>query len=123
VEDLPDVEPFYIFATVNKGPWLQYIFPAPECQLLQVSKDMQPLSLNGAPPLPVPVGFFFTKLRFGLLLMAVYGFFYLPSIECLDNSNGILISRPTQNIYNIKRPFEHIYNLKFFRALVHVQCM
>jgi hypothetical protein len=25
-EDLSNVVPFYIFATVNKGPWLWYIF-------------------------------------------------------------------------------------------------
>ena len=30
-EDLPDVAPLYIFATVSKGPWLRYIFPTLEC--------------------------------------------------------------------------------------------
>jgi hypothetical protein len=42
-------------------------------------------------------------------------------MKSLDNSNGILISRPTQNIYNLERPNEHIYNLNIFRASVHVQ--
>jgi hypothetical protein len=69
---------------------------------------MQLLLLNGTPPPPGPVGFLFTKLRFGLLSMAVHGYFYLPPMESLDNSNGILISRPTQNIYNLERPNEHI---------------
>jgi hypothetical protein len=84
---------------------------------------MQPLPLNGAPPLPGHVRFLFTKLRFDLLSMAVHGFFYLPPVESLDNSNGILISRPTQNIYNLERPNEYIYNLKKFRTSVHVQCV
>jgi hypothetical protein len=75
---------------------------------------MQPLSLNSAPLLPGPLDFLFTKLRFGLQSMAVHGFFYLPPIESLDNSNGILISRPSQNIYNLERPTEHIYNLNIF---------
>jgi hypothetical protein len=72
---------------------------------------MQPLPLNGAPPLPGPVRFLFTKLRFGLLSMAIHGFFYLPPMESVDNSNGILISRSTQTNYNLERPSEHIYNL------------
>jgi hypothetical protein len=84
---------------------------------------MQPLPLNGAPPLLGPVRFLFTKLCFGLLSMPVHGFFYLPPMESLDNSNGILISRPTQNIYNLERPSEHIYDLNFFRASMHVQCV
>jgi hypothetical protein len=29
-EDLSNVVPFYIFATISKGPWLRYIFPASE---------------------------------------------------------------------------------------------
>jgi hypothetical protein len=80
---------------------------------------MQPLSLNSAPLLPGPLDFLFTKLRFGLQSMAVY----LPPIESLDNSNGILISRPSQNIYNLERPTEHIYNLNIFWASMHVQYM
>jgi hypothetical protein len=80
-EDLPNVVPLYIFGTVSEGQWLRYIFPVPECQLLRVSKDMQLLSLNGAPPLPILVDFFFKKLRFSLLSMAVNGFFYLPPME------------------------------------------
>jgi hypothetical protein len=119
-KDLPDVALLHIFATVSKGPWLRYIFPTPECQLLWVSMDMQPLLLNGAPPLPGPVCFLFMKLCFGLLSMAVHGFFYLVPMESLDNSNGILISRPTQNIYNLERPSKQIYNLKFFRTSMHV---
>jgi hypothetical protein len=93
-EDLPNVAPFYILAIVSEGPWLWYIFPAPECQLLQVLEDMQPLPLNGTPLLLVFVGILFTKLRFGLLSMAVHAFFYLPLMESLDKSNGIFISSP-----------------------------
>jgi hypothetical protein len=77
---------------------------------------MQPLPLNGTSPLPTFVGFFFMKLYFGLLLMAVHAFFNLPPMESVDNSNGIFISRPVQNIYNLERPSEHIYNLKNFRV-------
>jgi hypothetical protein len=82
---------------------------------------MQPLPQNGAFSLPGPIGFLFAKLRFGLLSMTVHGFFYLPPMQSLDNSNGILTSRPTQNVYNLERPSEHIYNLNILRALVHVQ--
>jgi hypothetical protein len=120
-EDLSNIAPFYVFATISKGPWLRYIFPASECQVFRVSKHMQPLPRNGARPLPNPIGFFFAKLCFGLLSMTVHGFFYLPPMQSLDNSNGILISRPTQNVYNLERPNEHIYNLNIFRASVHVQ--
>jgi hypothetical protein len=84
---------------------------------------MHTLPLNSTSPLPGPVGFFFTKLHFGFLSMVVHGFFYMPPMESLDNSNGLLISRPTQNIYNLERPSEHIYNLKKFRASMHVQCV
>jgi hypothetical protein len=114
-KDLSNVAPFYIFAIVSEGPWLRYIFPVPECQLLRVSEDMQPLPLNDTPPLPVFVGFFFTKFYFGLLSMAVHAFFYQPPMESLGNSNGIFISSPIQNIYNLERPNEHIYNLNKFR--------
>jgi hypothetical protein len=119
-EDLSNVAPFYIFATISNGPWLRYIFLASECQLFWVSKHMQPLPQNGTRPLPGPIGFLFAKLRFGLLSMTIHGFFYLHPIQSLDNSNGILISKPTQNFYNLERPSEHIYNLNIFRASVHV---
>jgi hypothetical protein len=120
-EDLSNMAPFYIFAIIIKGLWLRYIFPAYECQLFRVSKHIQPLPWNGAPPLPGPISFLFATLRFGLLSMTVHGFFYLPPMQSLDNSNDILISRPTQNVYNLERPNEHIYNLNIFRASVHVQ--
>ena len=120
-EDLSNVAPFYILATINKGPWLRYIFPTSKNQLFQVSEYMQPLPRNGAPPLSSPIGFLFAKLCFGFLLMTVHGYFYLPPMQSLDNSNGILISRPTQDIYNLERPWKHIYNLNIFRASMHVQ--
>jgi hypothetical protein len=120
-EGLPNVAPFYIFATVSKGPWLQYILPSLECQLLRVLEDMQPLPLNGTTPLPVSVGFLLTKFCFGLLLMAVHDFQNLLSMDSVDTSNGILISRSIQNIYNLERPNEDIYNLKDFRIWVHVK--
>jgi hypothetical protein len=122
-KDLSNVAPFYLFATISKGPWLRYIFPTSECQLFQVSKHMQPLPRNGTPPLLGPIGFFFAKLRFNLLSMTIHGYFYLSPMQSLDNSNGILISRPTQDVYNSERPSEHIYNLNIFRASVHVQRM
>jgi hypothetical protein len=49
-EDLPNVVPFYIFIAVSKGPWLRYILLSSESQLFWISKDMQPLPLNGTPP-------------------------------------------------------------------------
>jgi hypothetical protein len=88
-KDLSNMAPFYIFTAVSKGPWLQYILPAPEGQLLWISKDMQPLPLNGAPPFHVLVCFFFTKFCFGLLALAVHGFLNLLPIGSLKNSNGI----------------------------------
>jgi hypothetical protein len=38
--DLSNMEPFYVFVVVCKGPWLRYIFPPLECQLLWVPKDL-----------------------------------------------------------------------------------
>jgi hypothetical protein len=82
-EDLPNVAPFYIFIAVSKGPWLRYVLPAFEGQFFHISKDMQPLPLNGAPPFPVLVSFFFTKFCFGLLALAVHGFLNLLPIGSL----------------------------------------
>jgi hypothetical protein len=90
-EDLPNVAPFYIFTAVSKGPWLRYVLPAPEGQLFWISKDMQPHPLNGAPPFPMLVSFFFTKFRFGLLALAVHGFLNLLCMCSLKNFNGILL--------------------------------
>jgi hypothetical protein len=90
-EDLPNVAPFYIFTAINKGPWLWYVLPTSECQLLRISKDMQPLPLNGAPPFPVLVSFFFTKFCFSLLALAVHGFLNLLPMGSLKNSNSILL--------------------------------
>ena len=59
---------------------------------------------------PLSCWLLFMKLHFNFLSMVVHGFFYLPPMESLDNSNGILISRPTQNIYILERPNERIYN-------------
>ena len=42
-------------------------------------------------------------------------------MDNLDNSNGIFISGPIQNIYNLERPNEHIYNLNDFRIWEHVK--
>ena len=56
-EDLPDVAPFYIITAVIQAPRLWYILPAPEGQLLWVSKDMEPLLWNGTPPYPILVSF------------------------------------------------------------------
>ena len=120
-EDLSNVATFYIFATISKGPQLRYIFLAFECQFFGILKHMQPLPRNGDPLLLSPIGFFFAKLCFGLLLMMVHGFFYLFLMQSLDNSNGNLISRPIQNVYNLEGPNEHIYNLNIFRASVYVQ--
>jgi hypothetical protein len=39
-EDLPNMAPFYILTAVSKGPWLRYILPPLECQLLQVPEDI-----------------------------------------------------------------------------------
>ena len=83
---------------------------------LWVLEDMQPLPLDGALPLIVPINFLFTKLHFGLLSMVVHGFLYLPPIVSLDNSIGIFISRPIQIIYNLEISSEHIYNLKNIRV-------
>jgi hypothetical protein len=90
-EDLPNMAPFYIFTTVSKGPWLRYVLPASEGQLFRISKDMQPLPLNGAPPFPVLVSFFFTKFRFGLLALAVHGFLNLFRMCSLKFFNSILL--------------------------------
>jgi hypothetical protein len=46
-KDLSNVAPFYVFTTVNIGPWLRYILPPPQWQLFRIPKDMQPLLLNG----------------------------------------------------------------------------
>jgi hypothetical protein len=90
-EDLSNMAPFYIFTTVNKGPWLRYILLASDCQLLRILEDMQPLLLNGAPPFLILVCFFFTKFHFDLLALAVHGFLNLLPIGSLKNSNGILL--------------------------------
>jgi hypothetical protein len=90
-EDLPKVAPFYIFPAVSKGPWLRYVLPASEGQLLWISKDMQPLPLNGAPPFPVLVSFFFPKFYFGLLALAVHGFLNLLPMGSLKKFNSILL--------------------------------
>jgi hypothetical protein len=90
-EDLSNVAPFYIFTAVNKGPWLRYVLPASEGQLFQISKDIQPLSLNGAPPFFVLVSFFFTKFCFGLLALVVHGFLNLLRMCSLKNFNSILL--------------------------------
>jgi hypothetical protein len=90
-EDLSNVAPFYIFTAVSKGPWLWYILPASKSQLFGKSKDMQPLSLKGAPPFPVLVRFFFTKFHFGLLALTVHGFFNLLPMGSLKNFNSILL--------------------------------
>jgi hypothetical protein len=84
-EDLPNVVPFYIFTAVNKGPWFQYVLPSSEGQLFRISKDMQPLLLNGAPPFPVLVNFIFTKFCFGLLALAVHGFLNLLPMGSLKS--------------------------------------
>jgi hypothetical protein len=120
-EDLSFMAPFYVFTTVNNGSWLQYILPAPKCQLLRILEDMQPLSLNGASPLPIFVCFFFTKFRFGLLAMAVHGFLNLLPMDNLKNSNGTFIQRPIQHIYKLRRPTNYIYNLLIldFRCMRH----
>jgi hypothetical protein len=81
-EDLPNVAPLYIFTVVSKGPWFRYVLPASEGQLFRISKDMQPLPLNGAPPFPVLISFFFTKFCFGLLTLAVHSFLNLLRISC-----------------------------------------
>jgi hypothetical protein len=90
-EDLPNVAPFYIFTAVSKGPWLWYILPTSEGQLFRISKDMQPLLLNGAPPFPMLVSFFFTKFCFDLLALAVHGFVNLLRMCSLKNFNSILL--------------------------------
>jgi hypothetical protein len=89
-EDLSNVVPFYIFSAVIKGPWLEYILLALECQLLWISKDMQPLPLNGAPPFRVLVYFFFMKFCFGFLSLVVHGFLNMLCMDSLKYSNGIL---------------------------------
>jgi hypothetical protein len=90
-KDLPNVAPLYIFIAVSKGPWLRYILPASEGQFFQISKDMQPLPLNGTPPFSMLVSFFFTKVRFDLLTLAVHGFLNLLHMCSLKNFNGILL--------------------------------
>jgi hypothetical protein len=90
-EDLSNVAPFYIFTAVGKDPWFRYVLPASEGQLFRILKDTQPLPLNGAPPFPVLVSFFFTKFRFGLLALAVYGFLNLLCMCSLKKFNSILL--------------------------------
>ena len=87
-KDLFNVAPFYIFTTVSKGPWLWYILPASEGQLFWISKDMQPLLLNGALPFLVFVGFFFTKFCFAL---KVHGFLNLLPMDSLKNCTSVLL--------------------------------
>jgi hypothetical protein len=118
-EDLPNVVPFYIFTAVSKGPWLQYVLLASEGQLFQISKDMQPLPLNGAPPFPMLVSIFFTKFCFGLLALAVHGFLNLLPMGSLKNFI-IFIKRRIQYIYNLGSPTEHAYKLQTLESRCNV---
>jgi hypothetical protein len=106
-KDLPNVVPFYIFTAVNKVPWLRYLLLASKGQLLRISKDMQLLPLNGTPPFPIHVYFFFTKFCFGLLALAVHGFLNLLPIGSLKNSNSILL----KGIFNTFTIYEALLNV------------
>lgn len=90
-EDLSDVASFYIITAILIAPRLWYILPAFEGQLLWVSKDMEPLPWNGAPPLPALVSFYFTKFRIGLLSSTVHGFVNVLCIRILNVLNCILL--------------------------------